>query len=1505
MTKLYKILRALFVTVLAVAIVGPMILYLVLSIGSVQRSLGDIAEAELSRLLGTGVTIGTVEYAPFNKLTLKDVVVTDSLNDTIVSVRRVGAGVVMSKLLVRQRLIFSYAEILGLDARIWRDSAQAELNIQPIIDRLSSKDKNKPPTKYDLRINNIVIRQSKFRYDVLDEPRKSRFDRNHIRVYDFKADILLPRIKNDDYKIELKRLAMKERSGLDIESLSGNFAVTDTMLWAMNFDLRLSDSRIALGPVALRFSRIKNIGDEIFTTPLDLHILSGSCLSAVDAAPFVPQLRHRNFRLDFEGRVTGPIDDLDIRDLKIGSPGENFKLELLGNVKGLPVVDSLYVDLPLMSLSTSPEFYLPVVGGFIGEDNTAMDIISRVGDFGYNGSVKGGFHDAVCSGTVTTSLGDIILDASFSRPMATASAKVDGNITIDNFNVGTLLDNKDLGNMTASIATDAVFEKKDVSGEFDIVLDQFFFKGYEYNHATFKGSVDHRRIDGEFALEDENVNVKLAGWADLSDNMLTCDVNGYLRDFNPNMLGLIKSYPGYSLSTDIAVNIKGPDPDHADGKAELSRLGFVDKDGNGVHLSHVTLMASGHTSPQFVVLRSDIFESQLTGNYRFKDIVPAAKVMLAKVFPALIPVDDNVVAGIAGNTAVSFNFELRENETTGHWLEFFKSPVKILHPVTLNGAMDYGKRRLNLKLDAPYLLKKDKFIDNTSLFIDVDAEAGTADLSASTLYPTKDGGATVGIAAHGADDRVESQISWDIDRKRRFDGAIGLSAEFARCKLDRGIDVRVGLERSEFVINDTSWVVNPATVEIAHDRVVVNDIDVGRPGQFVKISGAVSENPDDVLSLKLNEMSLDYVFETLDINHVHFGGTATGDFYARGLLTPEPRLETPNLHVKGFCYNNSLLGDAEIVSRWDNAQKGVTIDADIRQANDCHSTVNGIIYPMGEALDFHFNADKLDVGFMKPYMEAFTSSVTGTVSGNARLFGTFKDIDMTGDVFVRDLRMKLDITNTYYTATDSIHLTPGRISFGNVTLLDDYGDKALLDGWVTHKCFHEPEFEFRVTGARNFLCFDVNDKINPIWYGRVFCNGSAFIKGVPGFIDVNVDVSTAAKSEFTFVLSDSEAADEYTFMTFNDRDAVKGDLLLSVEDPRAAYIKKMKEYYERLRHEEENPSVYRVTLQVEATPAGEMILVMDPEGGDKMKVRGNGNLRIEYDSSNDDMLMYGTYTLTQGNYNFTLQDIIRKDFTIKPGSSITFHGNPLDAVLDIQAVYSLTGNLSDLDETFLQDRELTRTSVPVHALLKVSGDMQQPDISFDLEFPTLTQDTYRKVKSIISTEEMMNRQIIYLLALNRFYTPDYMASTTKGNELVSMASSTISSQLTSMLGQLSDNWRIAPNFRSDRGDFSDMEVDLALSSYLLDNRLLFNGNFGYRDNAMNSNSFIGDFDLEYLLNRSGNIRLKAYNRYNDQNYYLRSAQTTQGVGVIFKRDFDDMFSFWKRLWHKKSQKKTD
>ena len=205
--------------------------------------------------------------------------------------------------------------------------------------------------------------------------------------------------------------------------------------------------------------------------------------------------------------------------------------------------------------------------------------------------------------------------------------------------------------------------------------------------------------------------------------------------------------------------------------------------------------------------------------------------------------------------------------------------------------------------------------------------------------------------------------------------------------------------------------------------------------------------------------------------------------------------------------------------------------------------------------------------------------------------------------------------------------------------------------------------------------------------------------------------------------------------------------------------------------------------------------------------------------------------------------------------------------------------------------------------MQLTGDLRRPEFQFDLNFPSLTQDIYRRVKNIISTDDMMNRQVLYLLALNKFYTPEYMnVGQTHSNELASVASSALSSQLNNILGQISDKFNIGTNFRSEKGDFTDLEFDVILSSQLLNNRLIFNGNLGYRDKSVNSNSFIGDFDLEYLINKAGTFRLKAYNHYNDKNYYIKSALTTQGVGIMFKKDFSKAKEIFQRSVPKRERK---
>ena len=96
---------------------------------------------------------------------------------------------------------------------------------------------------------------------------------------------------------------------------------------------------------------------------------------------------------------------------------------------------------------------------------------------------------------------------------------------------------------------------------------------------------------------------------------------------------------------------------------------------------------------------------------------------------------------------------------------------------------------------------------------------------------------------------------------------------------------------------------------------------------------------------------------------------------------------------------------------------------------------------------------------------------------------------------------------------------------------------------------------------------------------------------------------------------------------------------------------------------------------------------------------------------------------------------------------------------------------------------------------------------------------------------------------------------------------------------------------------NNAEYEGLLSGRLLNNRLLINGQFGYRDNSNTAtSSFIGDFDVRYLLTPNGSVAVKVYNQTNDR-YFTRSSLNTQGLGLILKKEFgrfSDLFSLRKK-----------
>src|SRR5690606_6037169 len=142
-------------------------------------------------------------------------------------------------------------------------------------------------------------------------------------------------------------------------------------------------------------------------------------------------------------------------------------------------------------------------------------------------------------------------------------------------------------------------------------------------------------------------------------------------------------------------------------------------------------------------------------------------------------------------------------------------------------------------------------------------------------------------------------------------------------------------------------------------------------------------------------------------------------------------------------------------------------------------------------------------------------------------------------------------------------------------------------------------------------------------------------------------------------------------------------------------------------------------LNLDVTPDAYCEIIFDLKAGDIIRGRGNGDLRLAMDTKGE-FNMFGAFEFTEGWYNFTLYDIINKEFEIQKGSKISWYGDPYQGVLDINASYnqqaSLAPLLTDLVSSSEQDLNIPqlRRKYPVQVLVKIEGLMLSSNISFDI-----------------------------------------------------------------------------------------------------------------------------------------------------------------------------------------------
>lgn len=492
--------------------------------------------------------------------------------------------------------------------------------------------------------------------------------------------------------------------------------------------------------------------------------------------------------------------------------------------------------------------------------------------------------------------------------------------------------------------------------------------------------------------------------------------------------------------------------------------------------------------------------------------------------------------------------------------------------------------------------------------------------------------------------------------------------------------------------------------------------------------------------------------------------------------------------------------------------------------------------------------------------------------------------------------MRLRATNTLYhiNPADTIHLRPYQFEFDNIRLTDNKNNVAHVNGTLAHKNMKNFKYDFDIDMER-LTIYDEKEFNSDKFYATVFATGNMSLHGSDGHpLRITADITPTRGSVFAYDAATPDAISSTNFVEFRDVTPKQVDTSISP-------------YYDSEGTTElaQTEPAYEYTgdifmdISIHVNPDCEIKLRMDNVEDGYMSTYGNGTLLAHYHNKSP-FSLNGIYQIDGGKYRLYLQDIIYRDLDLQKGSNVIFNGNPFDANIHLICHHTINSvPLRDLTmaNTFNQD-----SKVKVICILDITGKLGNMNFGFDLQLPNVNDETRQIVKSLISSDEEMNMQMIYLLGLGRFYTNEYARASgesgTTNQAVNTLLSSTISGQINQMLSNVigrDSKWNFGTGLSTGEKGWNDLDVEGMLSGRLLNDRLLINGNFGYRDNALtNQANFIGDFDIKWRLSENGNTYIKAYNKTNDR-YFTKATLNTQGIGITYQRDFDS----WRALFRKK------
>lgn len=1482
MHKSIKKISKISITTILVLIIIPVSTYFLLQSARVQTFLVKIVTNEISKNLDANFKIESVNYSFFNKVVLKNVYIEDQSKDTILFSEKLTVSIngINRK---SKTITIHNVDLFHTKFYLFTDTATS-INIKFITDQFISKDtthKNEPKWKVD--IDNIEMNESVFRYRSNQNYQKQfGVEYNNMICAIKNLEVKDLRVENGDVTFQIKSLAFTDRSGFTVSDVKAFMSISDKHLKFKDITIRTANSFVVSDSILFSHNDYDDYQD--FNNLVKLNFsFKESNVSLLDVGYFASTFKDIQLNIGLSGYVYGKVSSFKGKDVKF-QVGNQTDLITDFNLNGLPDIKHTFIFIDFKKFTTYASDF-DVVNKIVGEDKKIEfpKSLRTLGKISYEGNFTGFIDDFVTYGKFVTSLGNASTDISL-KPIGNKNLAINGNLKTTGFNLGSFLSNKDLfGNISFNAQVKGTIGNNNTLAlRTEGVISSIEINNYNYQNVIIDGYLTEKKYDGFLSITDPNIKFDFSGGLDFSGQIPAFNFIANVPKANLYNLNIDKKDTSSTLSFEINANFKGNSIDNLIGEIQLNKTSIT-KRNEKIDFETIKVISEQFSDTHKISLKSDYIDGLLFGTYKSATLGQSIKNLLYNYLPSLINnPSDTLPVEYPNNFTVDIN--LKNTELLS---KLFLPEVKVAENSKIE--FKYGAHDSRFFLTASS--HEFKFKDHT--FTDISIVTFSDDSLFTALTKVKKARISDYFVIEDfkttsltSNDEINFRIDWNNRDTIKYQGKFLASAKIRKDETTHKHGFDVIVLPSDIIIRDTLWRMNRALVRIDSTNIAINNFIINHDDQFFKINGRVSENSSDSLFIDFGNLNLSNInIISKDIG-LEFGGIINGN----GNLSSIYRnpLFGSDIVVENLVLNNEPIGNSYIRTKWNGDVKSIALSFFSNLNNIRTLSADGQYIPETKQFDFNISLNKFNASILNSFLKSFATDIKGKASGNVALKGTFKNPEFNGLLAMENGALTIDYLKTRYNFSSDVLIKNNSIIFSDVPVTDSQKNRARTTGNVTFGPKKSITYDFNII-ARNFMALNTTGKDNKQFYGIAYMTGVININGDNDNIMIDISGKTEKNTKINIPISKSDEVGQSNFITFvNNEDKIK------VANQQEDVIT--------------NLSGFRLNFDLQVTPDAETQLIFDSKIGDLIRAKGEGDLKLEIDK-NGNFNMFGDYNIEEGDYLFTLGNILNKRFDIERGGRIVWNGNPYNAVIDIEAVYNLRAPLTNLFPTVDSTQlDYYRKRIPVECQIYMTQSLKNPEVRFNIDLPTSDEETKTDMRTVINTQEKLNKQFLSLLFINNFIydEPDQTnfgiaeygagSATTTTTEL-------LSNQLSHWLSQISDEWDIGVNYRPG-DEISKDQVDVALSTQLLNDRVILNGNVGYGGQTEQASNIVGDVNVEVKLNKSGKLRVKAFNKANDKLIYEESPYT-QGVGIFYREEFNTFSGLMKHFWNKLTGKKED